>query len=252
MSQIKYVALGDSFTEGVGDELSDGTVRGWADLLAHGLAATSGGVISYANFAIRGKLLGPIIEQQLDPALQLEPTLVTFNGGGNDMLRPSADLPALTATMRRLADRLAATGARVVLLSGGNPTARLPMRAKIQARGDLLNDAVRALAAEYSMTFVDNWNDRELSQPQYWAQDRIHLNGVGHHRVAANVLAAIDRSIPDTWTVTAPAPSRPPSLAENAVFFRHHVGPWITRRLTGRSSGDGREPKYAQWQIIGG
>ena len=35
---IRYVAIGDSFTEGVGDEYPDGTPRGWADRLAEKLA----------------------------------------------------------------------------------------------------------------------------------------------------------------------------------------------------------------------
>lgn len=36
-----YAAIGDSFSEGVGDERPDGTPRGWADLVAQGLAATT-------------------------------------------------------------------------------------------------------------------------------------------------------------------------------------------------------------------
>lgn len=39
---IRYVAIGDSFTEGVGDERPDGSVRGWADLVAQGLADATG------------------------------------------------------------------------------------------------------------------------------------------------------------------------------------------------------------------
>ena len=79
---IRYIAIGDSFTEGVGDEQPDGSVRGWADLVAQGLANATGQPVQYANLAIRGRLLAPIIEEQLEPALALRPTLITFNGGG--------------------------------------------------------------------------------------------------------------------------------------------------------------------------
>ena len=48
-----YVAIGDSFTEGVGDELPDGRVRGWADQVALGLALASPEPVTYANLAIR-------------------------------------------------------------------------------------------------------------------------------------------------------------------------------------------------------
>jgi len=70
---IRYVAIGDSFTEGMGDELPDGRVRGWADLVAQGWADGTGEQIEYANLAIRGKLIAPIVEQQLEPALALKP-----------------------------------------------------------------------------------------------------------------------------------------------------------------------------------
>ena len=94
MEAVRYVAIGDSFTEGVGDETPDGHVRGWADLVAQGWA-TSGVRVEYANLAIRGRLIRPIVEEQLPAALALKPTHLSFNGGGNDMLRPKADANAI-------------------------------------------------------------------------------------------------------------------------------------------------------------
>ena len=71
---MRFVAIGDSFTEGVGDELPDGRVRGWADIAAQGWADAAGEPIEYANLAIRGKLIEPIVAEQLredaiDPGL---------------------------------------------------------------------------------------------------------------------------------------------------------------------------------------
>src|SRR6478735_12808507 len=97
MGSVRYVAIGDSFTEGVGDELPDGHVRGWADLVAQGWADATAQPVEYANFAIRGKLIQPIVEQQLEPALALRPTHLSFNGGGNDMLRPKASTARIVA-----------------------------------------------------------------------------------------------------------------------------------------------------------
>jgi lysophospholipase L1-like esterase len=71
VASVRYVAIGDSFTEGVGDELPDGHVRGWADLVAQGWADAAGMPIEYANLAIRGKLVWQIVEEQLEPALAL-------------------------------------------------------------------------------------------------------------------------------------------------------------------------------------
>ncbi|MFC4224705.1 SGNH/GDSL hydrolase family protein [Lysinibacter cavernae] len=255
MAEIKYVALGDSFTEGVGDDLPGGAypgdrVRGWADLVAEGLARSSTDPVYYANFAIRGRLLGPIIAEQLPPALALAPTIVTFNGGGNDILRPKANLAHLVAQVADVVHQVKQTGSQLVLLSGGNPTKGLPLRGAIEKKGDALNDAVRALAAKNALPFADNWTDHELAGSQYWALDRLHLNEIGHHRVAARVLAAMGVEAPSDWVTRAPAPRAKPGARENAKYYREHVMPWVQRRLTGRSSGDGRVAKYHEWTLI--
>ncbi len=250
MSEIKYVALGDSFTEGVGDELANGHVRGWADLVAEGLGRASGEPVYYANFAIRGKLLRPIIDEQLERALALQPTVVTFNGGGNDMLRPKTDSAQLVSLMESVIDRVTASGAQLVLLSGANPTGGLPLRGSIEKRGYQLNDAVRKIAAKNAIPFADNWTDHELAGPQYWSADRLHLNVTGHHRVASRVLGIMGYPVPEGWQLQAPRPGARPGFRENAAYYREHVLPWIQRRLTGKSSGDGREAKFAEWTRI--
>ncbi|HOZ59911.1 MAG TPA: SGNH/GDSL hydrolase family protein, partial [Nakamurella multipartita] len=75
---MRYVAIGDSFTEGVGDERADGSVRGWADRVAEGLALATQEPVRYANLAIRGRKLAPIVDQQLEVALALEPAVMTY------------------------------------------------------------------------------------------------------------------------------------------------------------------------------
>ena len=93
----RYVALGDSFTEGLEDRYPDHAVRGWADRLAQALADRCGQDVSYANLAIRGRLLAAVLAEQLEPALALEPDLVSLIAGGNDLLRPGAAPDALAA-----------------------------------------------------------------------------------------------------------------------------------------------------------
>ena len=58
----RFVALGDSFTEGLMDEVGpDGRHRGWADRVAEALAARASAEgadgIEYANLAVRGRLV---------------------------------------------------------------------------------------------------------------------------------------------------------------------------------------------------
>lgn len=253
-ARIRYVAIGDSFTEGVGDDLPGSeipgeSVRGWADLVAQGLADATGEPVQYANLAIRGRLLGPIISEQLEPALALEPTLISFNGGGNDMLRPGTDIPSIVARTEVALRRMLETPALPLLIAGADPTAGIPRGSRVHQLGEALADAANVLARRLDIPFCNNWADRELRGRQYWSADRLHLGPVGHMRVAANVLRALDCEPPSDWLLQAdemPAPSR----REQLRYTREHVLPWVKRRLTGRSSGDGRAPKFAQWQWI--
>jgi lysophospholipase L1-like esterase len=242
-----FVAVGDSFTEGVGDELPDGTVRGWADMVATGLALSrSPEQLTYANLAIRGRLLAPIIADQMDAAIALAPALLSLNGGGNDILRPRVSVESIADTLVAAAVRATRTGIHVVLASGANPTRHLPLGSAIEKRGNRLAAAVRAQLPLDHVTFVDNWADEELTRLDYWSLDKLHLGTLGHRRVAANVLAALHVAIPDVAADAVPDSSRPRTVA----YWREYVLPWIGRRLTGRSSGDAREPKSASLRPV--
>lgn len=243
MASVRFVAIGDSFTEGVGDDLPDGAVRGWADLVAEGWAASLGEPIEYANLAIRGKLIWPIVEQQLEPALALKPTHLSFNGGGNDMLRPRTSIAHIADAFGQVLRRCDEEGVQLILLSGANPSAQLPLSRLIQRRGDLMSAAVVGRIDERpDVIRALNWPDAELTDPSFWSEDRLHMNSRGHHRVAARVLESLGEQVPDGWWAL---PALPPAAAlARREYFREHLGPWVKRRLTGTSSGDGREPKF--------
>lgn len=249
-SPVRYVAIGDSFTEGVGDERPDGSPRGWADRVAEGLAVASGQPISYANLAIRGRLLEPIVGDQLEAALALQPkpTLLSLNGGGNDMMRPGTDLDRLIRLSEQAIRRCAEAEVPLLLLSGADPSERLPMGGKIRHRGELLTAALAELVTRSGgVTFVDAFHDTTLRRAEYWSPDRLHLAPAGHARVAALVLSALGRPVPA---------GNPPSAAANrglgleARYYQQHVLPWVVRRLRRRSSGDGREAKHPDWVSI--
>ena len=235
-----YIAIGDSFTEGVGDDLPDGRQRGWADLVALGLTHAQGGPVEYANLAIRGRKLAPIVGEQLDAAIAQRPALLSINGGGNDIMRPRVSIESIAEQLVDGARRATAAGIHVLLLSGGNPSGHLPGGRLMQRRGDELTAAVEALLPIDGVTFVDNFRDRELGEHRYWSIDGLHLGAIGHARVAGNVLRALGMPVPE-FTASELTQPRPGA----AAYWREYVLPWIGRRLTGRSSGDGREPKIA-------
>lgn len=248
----RYVAIGDSFTEGLGDTLPDGTERGWADLVAAGLAAGSAEPVSYANLAIRGRLLEQIVTEQLDAALSLDPlpTLLSLNGGGNDMMRPGSDMAHLVALTEQALIRCAEAGVRVLLLSGADPSDRLPFGSMMRRRGELLTESVARFATRFDIVFVDMFHDREIRRAGYWSADRLHLNSNGHRRVAGLVLTALGH--PTEAHVIDPGPSETRRVRAEARFYREHVLPWVQRRLRGQSSGDARTGKYENWVTIPG
>lgn len=247
---MRYAAIGDSFTEGVGDELPDGSVRGWADRVAAGLAATAGEPISYANVAVRGRLLASIVTDQLEAVLALRPapTLITLNGGGNDMLRPRTDLAHLAELTARVVRRCEDEGVRLVLISGADPSGNLPLGRVVRRRAEALTASIADLAAAHGTTFVDVFHDTELHRPVYWSPDRLHLAASGHRRAAARILAGILGEDPAALPVADPAPPPPVRGARAEVgYYREHVLPWVRRRLRGVSSGDTRRAKHPNW-----
>src|SRR4051794_40125186 len=141
-----FVALGDSFTEGLEDEKGpDGRHRGWADRVAAALA-TSNGRVRYANLAIRGRLLDQVIAEQVPAAIELAPSLISFHAGANDVLRPRVDLPGLLARYEAAVERLRATGAQVLLFTVVGRAGRNGRPAELLVtRFGVFNTAVRQI-----------------------------------------------------------------------------------------------------------
>ena len=250
---IRIASIGDSFTEGVGDELPDGTPIGWADRVAAGLAsADPAREVYYANFAIRGRLQHAIVHEQLDAALALDPlpTHLTFNGGGNDMVRPGYSDERMATMINRVFDECAARGVHVVILSGPDPSDRLPGGKRMRTLGTRLTELVADLAQRDNVTFVDNFRDVETRRAVYWSVDRLHLNPLGHERIASRVLTAL--GVPTEAPTASDAHPLPGGIVGELRYWRAYVMPWIGRRLTGRSSGDGRSPKFPDWVLVPG
>ena len=257
MTFRKYVALGDSFTEGVGDPdpARPNGLRGWADRTAEGLAvaaARDGVDFGYANLAIRGRKLPAIIDQQVDAAIALGPDLVSIHGGGNDVLRPKVDIDALAASYDEAIGRLAASGAHVVMFTVADPGLNGVIKV-IRGRTAIFNEWVREIAERHDATLVDMWRMRGWKVAEVMDEDRLHLNAVGHQMIAIAVLDAlgIAHDLQPIPPVPAPVLSAREQRAANLAWARTHLAPWVQRRVTGRSSGDGVEPKRSTFLPIG-
>lgn len=240
-----FVAIGDSFTEGLDDFRPDGTPRGWADRVAEHLAEGRPG-FRYANLAVRGKLLDQIVEDQVPVAEQLRPGLIAFCAGGNDVIRFTCDTDDLAARFDAALERITATGATVITCTGFDLGRMHPLIRRLRGRVACYNEAIRASAERHGAIVVDLWGMAPLGDPRTWGPDRLHLLADGHRRVSLRVLEALREPIADDWRAPLPAAAPQHWLArqqEDLRWVREWVLPFVKRRLQGRSTGDGFPPK---------
>jgi lysophospholipase L1-like esterase len=245
-----FVAIGDSFTEGLDDPDPGGGFRGWADRVAGALSAQRPG-FRYANLAIRGKLLSQVVAEQLPRAIELAPDLVSLAAGGNDILRGS-DVDVLASEFEPTVAKLQAAGCRVLIFTGFDPR-MFPVIRLLRGRIAAYNMHLRGIADDYGCDLVDLWSMRGLKDTRAWSPDRLHLTTEGHRMVALRtcevlgVPAAGDGRVP---LPPAPRSSGPPARAQwlaarrqDARWTREYAAPWLRRRLGGGTSGDGVPPK---------
>ncbi|HEY4024019.1 MAG TPA: SGNH/GDSL hydrolase family protein [Pseudonocardiaceae bacterium] len=243
---LRYVAIGDSQTEGVGDGDDASGLRGWADRLADSLAAANPG-LTYANLAVRGRLAQQIHAEQLAPALALAPDLVTVVAGMNDLLRPRCDIDAVAGHLDAMFAALTGAGATVATLTFPEDIGRLvPLAAPLAPRLVAINSRIRAAALRHGVIVAETANHPVVTDPRLWSADRLHASPLGHTRIAAAMAEALE--VPgsdDSWTRPLPVTSgrRNPAIVDEARWAAAFLGPWLVRRLRGRSSGDGRTAK---------
>jgi lysophospholipase L1-like esterase len=276
-----FVALGDSFTEGLNDPAPGGGFRGWADRLADLLAAQYPG-LRYANLAVRGKLLRQIVAEQVPAAAAMSPGLVSLAGGGNDILRPGADPDTLAELFDVAVARLRESGAQVLIFTGSDPVG-IPVLRMLRGRIAAYNMHLRAIADARDCYLVDLWSMRFLRDMSAWSTDRLHLSPESHRRVAlraAEVLGipgagdwrmppedagsgepgAVETAVKtlagagtETGVLARPGVARAAWVAarrEDARWAREYLLPWVNRRLHGTSSGDGLLAKRPSLQPV--
>lgn len=256
-----FLALGDSFTEGMEDELGpDGRHRGWADRVAAALAVERPGLV-YGNLAVRGRLLDQVVTEQLPIALELQPDLVSFHAGPNDVLRPGMDLAALAARYDEAVARLRSTGHTVLLFTAIERAGGTSWFAdRLAERFRAFNAEVRRTSARHGAVLVDVGRERAFYDRRLWHEDRLHLAPEGHRRVAAAVLEALGVSDPHLlggppgwWRQHLLATRRPPRhrrVADDVRWVSRYLAPWVGRRLRGVSSGDGVRCKRPELTTI--
>lgn len=240
-----FCALGDSFTEGLMDAPgADGRHRGWADRVADALALRVDD-FRYANLAIRGKLLHQVWQEQVDLAVDLRPDLVSLAAGVNDTLRRSYDLNAAAEAIERSVRALRSAGSDVLLFEFGDPSRRSSLMRGVASRIEAANAATRAIAIAHDCYLASLWGCEVYDHDDMWDRDRLHLTPLGHRISAAAALEGLGLG-DGRWREPLP-PGRQVGLveryAEHGRWTVEHFVPWVVRRIRGRSSGDGLQPK---------
>ncbi|PFG20528.1 SGNH/GDSL hydrolase family protein [Serinibacter salmoneus] len=272
-----YLALGDSFTEGLWDVLDDDGspsvelaawaavnsqtpqahsfhLRGWADLLAGHLAQARGaqgdGGLRYANLAVRGWQLGQIIDEQVPQALAMKPDLVSLVGGGNDILRPAVDIDTVADRLEEAVATLRGAGIDVLLATGIDAKGST-LISTTRSKVGIFNSHIWSMARRHGAMVLDVWGMRSLRDSRMWSSDRIHLLADGHRRVAQAALVALglepeDHAWDDVETPLTPLGTRQ-RLTADAEWLREHAGPWAARRLRRAVPHDLRRAKQPDW-----
>ena len=254
----RFVAIGDSFTEGMVDAHPDRPDEyvGWADRVAAALAARNdvkGLPFGYANLAIRGRLIDAIIDEQLDAALALTPDLVSFSAGGNDVLRPRVSIESVIARLEGGVERIRATGADVLLFTAPY-VAWASLVGRVHPRMVEYTAELWGVGQRTGAFVVDIYTMASLRDPRMWGEDRIHPSPEGHRRLRWAAMRALGLEVPEDWDEPLPAaPPRPRAerRTERLRWARTHAVPWVQRRLTGRSSGDSVTAKLPELTPFG-
>ena len=241
----RFVALGDSFTEGLGDPepRRPGEFRGWADRVAEELSLGHDD-FAYANLAVRGQLLREVIDSQLPPAIDLRPDLVSIQAGGNDLLHPGVDPDKLAGFVERAVVELRAIDATVVLFVGpdsGKSTIMGQFRTKIA----IFNENVRSIAARHDAVVADLWTLTELHDPRMWSPDRLHPSALGYQAVAIMVLNTlnVEHTLVPGELKPAPPQSWRQARAGDLDWAREYFMPWVVEGLKNRSRSKGFHAK---------
>ena len=232
------------------DEKEYGQYRGWADRVADVMSEYHPD-FTYANLAIRGKLVRQVVDEQIEAAIAQvmgSQTLLSFHAGANDVIRPRYKANIVLPLYADAVRRLATSGATIMLFTVLEKTGNTGKAGEMwEQRFSEFNRNVRAVGQEVGAIIVDVNEEVAFNDRRFLAFDRLHLNAMGQERVAHAILELIGLPFDTRWRDPLPPAKQQPWIARAALtslWFITFALPWMWRRARGKSSGDGRSCKY--------
>jgi lysophospholipase L1-like esterase len=249
---LRFVALGDSITTGLGDGISMGhrgtsgscssagsrlAGRGWTEVLRPALGRPGEPTASLLNLACTGAGTADLVRHQLPAALAERPDVASVVAGMNDLLRRQFDVEQVRRDLTDAVTALRGEDAIVLMLRYPDPAAglRVPgaLRAILRQRVALLNDVVDDVgAADPGVLVLDLASDPRCRTASTWDVDRTHPSSFGHRLLAQGFAELLSRngfpmrSVPDP----GPAPAAAGTLAHGHWLMRYGL-PWLLCRL---------------------
>jgi phosphatidylinositol alpha 1,6-mannosyltransferase len=250
----RFVALGDSLTEGLCDasRMPEGAHRGWADRLAELLAHSTGGrePFRYANLAVRSRRVRDLTTDQLPRAVALRPDLVSVLMGANDLVARRVDVAALASELEGAVRVLRATGADVLLVTPFLPRRRASLL--FARRFARFASELRRIASSTGAVLLDLEALPAIGELDLWADDKVHLRSRGHRFLAYRAADALGVAHAEALGGLDAALHADEDPAVSGSWLRRHALPWVWRRVRGRTAGDGLEPKHAEYVVVPG
>jgi lysophospholipase L1-like esterase len=255
VSFSRYVAIGDSQTEGLWDGDESTGLGGFADRLALIVDSHRPGLL-YANLAVRGRRIADVLNDQLPQALSMRPDLVTVCIGMNDVTRPGRDFDRALVDLELVYEQLAASGATVATTTFPDLALILPVGRLLAERLGQINDAITAASNRHGFRLVDLYRAASMTDTDTWSDDRIHGSAKGHRLFAAAAAEALGLPGSDhDWAIAtggAEAPSIRSRAYSQVLWTRNMMMPWLWEHLRGRSVGEGREPRRPRLEPVRG
>jgi lysophospholipase L1-like esterase len=228
---IRFAALGDSASCGVGDPTPAGW-RGWAQILADALSVDH--YVSFCKLAVPGATVADVRRHQLDAALAHRPLVVSLVVGLNDVMRSSWDPKQVRRDLLYCASALAQSGAMVLTVRFHDHTRVLglpsPLARPIRRRIETLNEIYDEVHEKFGFLRLDLTADPGICDRSLWAIDRLHPSELGHRRLARMVGAMLRAEGLDFGLPPLNCTSAPQSRGDVAKAVVHDIVPWLARR----------------------
>lgn len=240
----RYVAIGDSTTEGLDDPDGAGGYRGWADRLAQIIANAQAEPLNYANLGVRSLQLSEIRATQFDAAMAMEPDLLSIFGGANDMLSVSCDFAAIRVDLAAMFAAARSLGCTVVTFTMPDLSPINPLSRRLRGRMLQLNGIVRQEAERHAVLVMDFLQNPIVPDPRLFSEDRLHASELGHERLAAALawrlgIEGADKSWADPFPEAPPRLRTRDQLAADVEWARRYFAPWLGRGIRRNPSGSG-------------